>query len=421
MQWCERKHTRTVVVNTYLVGGAVRDRLLGRAVKDRDYVVVGQTPEAMIAAGFQPVGRDFPVFLHPHTKEEHALARTERKSGRGYRGFVVSADASVTLEDDLRRRDLTINAIAEAADGSLIDPHAGVRDLEARVLRHVSDAFAEDPVRILRVARFAARFAALGFRVAPETLQLMRQMVVAGEAEHLVSERVFQELRSALGEPRPGVFLRVLRGCGALRVIFPEIDVLYGVPQRIEFHPEYDTGVHLELALDAAARLAPGDARVGFAVLLHDLGKALTSREMLPRHIEHEVRGLAPLVALCARLRAPTDFTALAEVVCREHLNVHRAGELRPGSMIDLIERLDGYRQPDRVDRITLACAADKLGRAGESIDRFDYPPRDLIARALATTLRVDARPLVERGLRGPEVGAALRDARCRILSAQFP
>ncbi len=405
-------------MNTYLVGGAVRDRLLGRAVKDHDHVVVGTTPEAMLAAGYQPVGRDFPVFLHLQTKEEYALARTERKSGRGYRGFVVSTDATVTLEDDLRRRDLTINAIAEAADGSLVDPFGGVRDLDARMLRHVSEAFAEDPVRILRVARFAARYAPLGFRVAPETMALLRQMVADGEAAHLVPERVFQELRSALGEPRPGVFLRVLRGCGALRVIFPEVDALYGVPQRIEFHPEYDAGVHLELALDAAAQLAPGDARVGFAVFTHDLGKALTPPDILPRHLDHETRGLPPLHALCARLRAPSDWTSLAEVVCREHLNVHRAGELRPGSMIDLIERLDGYRQPQRVDLIALACAADKLGRAGERPDRFAYPSRDLLRRALDATLRVDAQPFVERGLRGPEIGAAVREARCRMLAA---
>lgn len=401
----------------YLVGGAVRDRLLGRALKDRDHVVVGETPASMCAAGFQPVGRDFPVFLHPQTKEEYALARTERKHGRGYRGFVVDADPTVTLEDDLRRRDLTINAIAEADDGTLIDPFGGVRDVQARVLRHVSDAFIEDPVRVLRVARFAARFAPLGFRVAPETLHLMRHMVADGEVAHLVPERVFQELRVALGEARPGVFLRVLRGCGALRVIFPEADALYGVPQRIAFHPEYDAGVHLELALDAAAVIAPGEARVGFAVFTHDLGKALTPPDVLPRHLEHETRGLPPLHALCTRLRVPADWAALAEVVCREHLNVHRANELRPGAMIDLIERLDGYRQPQRVDQITLACAADKLGRAGERAESFDYPPRALIARALDATLRVDARPFVDRGLRGPEVGAALREARCRILA----
>ena len=404
-------------MNTYLVGGAVRDRLLGRPVKDRDHVVVGSTPEAMLAAGFQPVGRDFPVFLHPRTKDEYALARTERKSGRGYRGFVVRSDETVTLEDDLRRRDLTINAIAQGDDGALVDPFGGVRDLEARVLRHVSDAFAEDPVRILRVARFAARYAPLGFRVAPETLLLMRRMVADGEAAHLVPERVFQELRGALGEPRPGVFLRVLRGCGALRVIFPEIDPLYGTPQRLAFHPEYDAGVHLELALDAAAQLAPGDARVGFAVLAHDLGKALTARELLPRHLAHETRGLPPLHALCARLRVPGDFASLAEVVCREHLNVHRVDELRPGSMIDLIERLDGYRQPQRVDRIALACAADKLGRAGARIEHFRYPARDRLRRVLDATLRVDARPFIERGLRGPEIGSAVREERCRILA----
>jgi tRNA nucleotidyltransferase (CCA-adding enzyme) len=405
-------------MKTYLVGGAVRDRLLGRASKDRDYVVVGASVEEMLAAGFQPVGRDFPVFLHPDSKAEYALARTERKSGRGYRGFVVAADPSVTLEDDLRRRDLTINALAEDEEGQVVDPFGGQRDLAAGVLRHVSEAFAEDPVRILRVARFAARYARLGFRVAPETMALMRQMVADGEADHLVPERILQELRGALAEPRPGVFLRVLRACGALRVIFPELDVLYGIPQRIEFHPEYDTGVHLELALDAAAVLAPGDERVGFAVLLHDLGKALTPADVLPRHLLHETRGIAPLQALCARLRAPADFTSLAEVVCREHLNVHRAGELRPGAMVDLLERLDGYRQPERVARIVLACAADKLGRAGERAERFDYPARARIEAALAATLRVDARPFLERGLRGPEIGRALREERCRRLVA---
>ena len=405
-------------MNIYLVGGAVRDRLLGRPVKDRDYVVVGATPESMRALGYLPVGRDFPVFLHPKTKAEHALTRTERKSGPGYRGIMLRADATVTLEEDLLRRDLTINAIAEAADGTLIDPHGGVRDLETRTLRHVSEAFAEDPVRVLRVARFAARYAPLGFRIAPETLQLMRHMVDEGEVAHLVRERVFEETRAAMGEPKPGVFVRVLRACGALRVVFPEIDALYGVPQRIEFHPEYDAGVHLELALDAAAYLAPADARVGFAVLTHDLGKALTPPNVLPRHLEHETRGLAPLDALCARLRVPTDFTALARVVCREHLNVHRAPELRPGSMVDLLERLDAYRQPERVDLITLACAADKLGRAGESLDAFDYPSRAMIASALAATLRVNTQPFVDQGLRGIEIGKAVREARCRALTA---
>ena len=405
-------------MKTYLVGGAVRDQLLGREVKDRDHVVVGSTPEAMLAAGFMPVGRDFPVFLHPQTREEHALARTERKSGRGYHGFQFQADAAVTLEDDLARRDLTINAMAQADDGSVVDPYGGMADLKARRLRHVSPAFAEDPVRILRVARFAARYAPLGFRVAAETLQLMRTMVEAGEAAELVAERVFQELRTALGELRPGVFVRVLRRCGALRVVLPEIDALYGVPQRIEFHPEYDAGVHLELALDAAALLAPGDARVAFAVLLHDLGKALTPADVLPRHLEHEARGLPPLEALCARLRAPTDFSALARVVCREHLNVHRAGELRPGSMVDLLERLDAYRQPDRVALVTLACAADKLGRAGQTQSHFAYPQRELIARALAATLRIDTRPFIAQGLQGTQIGDAVRAARCQALAA---
>lgn len=404
-------------METYLVGGAVRDRLLGRSVKDRDHVVVGSTPEAMLAAGYLPVGRDFPVFLHPESKEEFALARTERKQGSGYRGFVVCADPSVSLQDDLRRRDLTINAMAETRDGELIDPFGGVRDLEARVLRHVSEAFVEDPVRILRVARFVARYATLGFRVAPETMALMRSMVAAGEVAHLVAERVFQELRTALSEPRPGAFIRVLRDCAALRVIFPEIDALYGVAQRIEFHPEYDAGVHLELALDAVAQLAPGDPLIAFAVLTHDLGKALTPMALRPRHVGHETRGLPPLQALCTRLRVPTEWQALAERVCREHLNVHRAAELNPGSMLDLLERCDAFRKPHGLDQIALACAADKLGRAGEQIAGFDYPPRELLRRALAATVHVDSQPLLARGLTGPAVGAALRAERCRRLA----
>jgi tRNA nucleotidyltransferase (CCA-adding enzyme) len=289
-------------MHIYLVGGAVRDKLLGRAAGDRDHVVVGASPDDMLALGYKPVGKDFPVFLHPDTREEYALARTERKTGRGYHGFAFQADATVTLEQDLARRDLTINAIAEDADGVLTDPFDGARDIEARVLRHVSEAFMEDPVRVLRLARFAARFAPLGFTVAAETMGLMQQMVRDGEVDHLVPERVWAETRRALGEAQPSAFVRVLRECGALAVLFPEIDALYGVPQRAEFHPEIDCGAHLELVLDQAARLAPGDDLVGFCALTHDLGKALTPADQLPRHVGHEHRGVAPLRALGARL-----------------------------------------------------------------------------------------------------------------------
>jgi tRNA nucleotidyltransferase (CCA-adding enzyme) len=332
-------------MHIYLGGGAVRDGLLGRPVVDRDFVVVGSTPEAMRSLGYRPVGKDFPVFLHPETGEEHALARTERKSGHGYRGFEVHSDAAVTLEQDLARRDLTINAIARDADGTLTDPFGGVRDIEARVLRHVSPAFVEDPLRVLRVARFAARFAPLGFTVAEETMALMRQMVEAGEVDHLVAERVWTETRRALGEAQPSAFVRVLRACGALAVLLPEVDALYGVPQRAEFHPEVDTGVHLELVLDMAAKLAPGDDVVGFCALTHDLGKALTPTAELPRHVGHEHRGLAPLRELTARLKVPTEHAALAELVCREHLNAHRALELKPATVLKLLTALDALRK----------------------------------------------------------------------------
>src|SRR5689334_11875284 len=369
-------------MRTYLVGGAVRDRLLGRSGGDRDHVVVGATPEQMLAAGYLPVGKDFPVFLHPETKEEHALARTERKSGRGYQGFVVHADPSVTLEDDLARRDLTINAIAEDENGALIDPFHGARDIELRRLRHVSPAFAEDPVRLLRVARFAARFAPLGFTVAPDTMALMQQMVRDGEVDHLVPERVWQETRKALGEAQPSAFLRVLRESGALAVLFPEVDALYGVPQRAEFHPEVDTGVHVEMVLDMAARIAPGNDIVGFCALTHDLGKALTPVDKLPRHIGHEHAGVEPLRALASRLRVPTEHAALAEHVCRFHLDMHRAFELRPETLLSILERIDAFRRPERVAPFLCACEADKRGRLGAK--SAEYPQADYVRAAHA-------------------------------------
>ena len=397
-------------MDIYLVGGAVRDSLLGRPVVDRDHVVVGARPEDLLALGYKPVGKDFPVFLHPATGEEYALARTERKSGHGYHGFVFQADATVTLEQDLARRDLTINAIARDAHGALTDPYHGVRDIEARVLRHVSPAFVEDPVRVLRVARFAARFAPLGFSVAAETMALMRQMVREGEVDHLVPERVWAETRKALAEPQPSAFLRVLRDCGALAVLFPEVDALYGVPQRAEFHPEIDTGAHLELVLDAAAALAPGNDVVGFCALVHDLGKALTPVEELPRHIGHEHRGLAPLRALATRLKVPTEHAALAEQVCREHLNAHRAFELKPATLLKLLGALDALRRPTRLELFLAACEADKRGRLGHAQDA--YPQAAYLRAARAAAAAVDAAAFVAQGLSGPSIGKAMEAAR---------
>ena len=402
-------------MQTFLVGGAVRDQLLGRPVVDHDHVVVGAMPEDLLALGYRPVGKDFPVFLHPKTGEEYALARTERKTGRGYHGFVFQADATVTLEQDLARRDLTINAIAADAAGALTDPYGGVRDIEARLLRHVSPAFVEDPVRVLRVARFAARFAPLGFTVADETMALMRQMVRDGEVDHLVPERVWAETRKALAEPQPSAFLQVLRACGALAVLFPEVDALYGVPQRAEFHPEIDTGVHVEMVLDAAAKIAPGDDLVGFCALGHDLGKALTLPAELPRHVGHEHRGVAPLRALAARLKVPTEHAVLAELVCREHLNAHRAFELKPATVLKLLGSLDALRRPARLAAFLAACEADKLGRLGHEHDA--YPQAAYLREAAAAAAAVDARAFVAQGLTGPAIGTAMAVARTSAIA----
>nr|WP_246606718.1 multifunctional CCA addition/repair protein [Lysobacter antarcticus] len=398
-----------------MVGGAVRDRLLGLPAGDRDWVVVGETQSTMEAAGFKPVGRDFPVFLHPDTGEEHALARTERKSGRGYRGFVVDADPSVSLEEDLGRRDFTINAIAEDAQGGLVDPHGGIADIQARVLRHVGPAFVEDPLRVLRAARFMARFAPLGFTVAAETMALMREITASGELAELVPERVWQELRRALASQRPSAFLRTLHDAGALAVVLPEVAALYGVPQRAEFHPEIDTGVHVELVCDMAARLAPGDELIGFAALTHDLGKALTPAHVLPRHIGHEQAGIAPLRALCERLKVPTEHHQLAAIACREHLNVHRFDELRASTVVTMIERCDGFRKPGRIDQLATVCEADKRGRTGHAGD--PYPQGDSLraAHAAARAVRTDALPA---GLTGPAIGTAMREARIAAVAA---
>lgn len=403
-------------MDIYLVGGAVRDKLLGRTVVDRDWVVVGATPDEMLAAGYRAVGKDFPVFLHGDTKEEYALARTERKTGRGYHGFAFHADPSVTVEQDLERRDLTINAMAERDDGTLVDPFGGVGDIEARVLRHVSDAFAEDPVRLLRVARFAARYAPLGFRVAEETMALMRRMVEDGEVDHLVPERVWAETRKALAEPMPSAFLRVLRESGALRVLFPEVDALYGVPQRPEYHPEVDTGVHVEMVLDAAARLAPGDALVGWCALTHDLGKALTPADVLPRHIMHEQRGIEPVRAMSARLKVPVEYAFMAEMVCRHHLNAHMALELKPTTILRLLEALGALRRPQRLETFLLACEADKRGRLGS--EDAAYPQADYLRACRDAAAAVTSQPFVEKGLQGPAIGEAMKKAQAQAIAA---
>ncbi|MFI4970327.1 MAG: multifunctional CCA addition/repair protein [Lysobacterales bacterium] len=402
-------------MQTYLVGGAVRDQLLGLGVADRDFVVVGATPDEMLRLGYKPVGKDFPVFLHPGTGEEYALARTERKTGRGYHAFAFHTDPGVTLEQDLERRDLTINAMAEDERGAIVDPFGGRRDLAARVLRHVAPAFVEDPVRVLRVARFAARYAALGFRIADETLALMRQIVDAGEVDHLVAERVWAETRKALAEPTPSAFLKSLRACAALRVVFPEVDALYGVPQRAEYHPEIDTGVHVEMVLDMAARLAPRNDLIGWCALTHDLGKALTPADELPRHVRHEHNGIVPLRALCARLKVPAEHAALAELVCRFHLDAHRALELRPATVLDLLERLDSFRRPGRLQDFLIVCEADKRGRLG--LSTTPYPQADFLRAAHAAASAIGAADFLAQGLAGPAIGAAMREARVRAIA----
>ena len=404
----------------YMVGGAVRDKLLGRPVNDHDWVVVGATPEQMLAQGYLPVGRDFPVFLHPETREEYALARTERKSGRGYRGFVVQSSPDVTLEEDLSRRDLTINSIASSTDESgatrLFDPYHGEKDLRARVLRHVTDAFREDPVRILRVARFAARFT--DFTVAPETMQLMREMVAHGEVDHLVAERVWQELARGLMEEQPSRMFEVLRGCGALAVLLPEVERLWGVPQRAEYHPEVDTGVHLMMVLDMAARLqAPLTVR--FACLAHDLGKGTTAADVLPRHIGHEERSAELLKDVAERLRVPVDCRETADVVAREHGHIHRSADLSAAALVRLLERCDAIRKPERFAEVLLACECDARGRLG--FEESAYPQRPRLLAVLAAVQSVVTREIAAqaaaKGQSGPQVGALIHQARVEAVA----
>jgi tRNA nucleotidyltransferase (CCA-adding enzyme) len=402
-------------MQVYLVGGAVRDRLLGREVTERDWVVVGATPADLERAGYLPVGRDFPVFLHPDTKEEHALARTERKVGPGYRGFITEFSPEVTLEDDLGRRDLTINAMAEDSAGAIVDPYGGRADLEARLLRHVSPAFVEDPVRILRVARFAARYAPLGFRVADETLDLMRRMVANGEAGALVAERVWTETEKALGEARPEVFIEVLRECGALKVVYPELDALFGVPQPEKWHPEVDTGVHQLLALRAAVRLGGGIA-TRFAVLMHDLGKGVTPATVLPSHHGHEDAGVALVEKLCARVRVPNHLRELAVITSRYHTHVHRALELRADTVLRTLESCDALRRPERFADFLLACEADARGRKG--LEDRDYPQRVFFARARDACAAVAMSAAERAGLSGEQIGQALRKRRIAAIEA---
>jgi tRNA nucleotidyltransferase (CCA-adding enzyme) len=401
-------------MDIYLVGGAVRDRLLKRPVRDHDWVVTGATPEQMADLGYRPVGKDFPVFLHPQTKEEYALARTERKSGHGYHGFVFHTSAEVTLEQDLARRDLTINAMAEDSDGNIIDPYGGQRDLKNRVLRHVSDAFIEDPVRLLRIARYAARYATLGFTIAEETMQLLKQIVASGEIDALVAERVWNEISNALDEDSPSVFFLTLRQCGALAILLPEIEQLFGVPQTSKHHPEIDTGVHNMMVIDMAAQMN-ADNDVRFAALCHDLGKGTTPVAELPRHIGHEHRGLSLIRDLCSRLRVPTAHRKLAELVCEYHTHCHRAADLRPSRILDVLEALDVFRRPQRLDGFLLACEADAKGRLG--FENSDYPQATIFRDCFSAASTVDISDLVKSGKTGQEIQQQLRIRRTDKIS----
>lgn len=402
-------------MEVYLVGGAVRDELLGLPVTERDWCVVGATPEELLSQGYRQVGKDFPVFLHPETNEEYALARTERKTAPGYHGFEFHTSPDVTLEDDLSRRDLTINAMARDDAGNLIDPFDGSADLKNRVLRHVSTAFSEDPLRILRAARFKARFARLGFELADETLALMKQMVVDGEADALQPERVWQETEAALAGPDPQVYFRVLRECGALAVVFPEIDALFGVPQPPEWHPEIDCGLHLLMVLEQAAKLS-ADVGVRFAGLVHDLGKATTRKSDLPRHPGHEARSVKLVNELCQRLPVPRACRDLAVLVARYHAQCHRAFELRPSTILKILKRVDAFRRPERFHLFLLACEADARGRTG--FEDRDYPQAEYLRRAFKESAAVSADRLPDGGMSGPEIGADIDRRRVDAIRA---
>tara|TARA_R110001592_G_scaffold363392_1_gene687137 strand:+ start:63382 stop:64650 length:1269 start_codon:yes stop_codon:yes gene_type:complete len=405
--------TRKALMDVYLVGGAVRDALLDYPTSERDWVVVGASPQEMLDQGYQQVGKDFPVFLHPQTKDEYALARTERKWGHGYTGFAVHCDPSVTLEQDLLRRDLTVNAMARTDSGEIIDPYGGQQDLAAKVLRHVSDAFVEDPLRVLRTARFAARYAHLGFTVAPETMALMTSIVSQDELAHLPAERVWVELERALAEPNPEVFVRVLRDCGALARLLPEVDTLFGVPQTAEYHPEIDTGIHTLMTLQQAALLTKA-TDVRFALLLHDLGKGTTPEAEWPRHIAHEHRGLKLVKGVCKRLKAPVLHRDLALKVCEFHTHCHRALELRGKTLLKLLNATDALRRPDRFEAFLLACEADARGREG--LEQRAYPQAAYLRRALRIAQGITAAQFDGQGIEGKALGEAIAAERVRQL-----
>lgn len=402
-------------MKTYLVGGAVRDKLLGRTVNEYDWVVVGATPEQMQSLGYTPVGKDFPVFLHPQTKEEYALARTERKTGRGYAGFSFYCGEDVTLEDDLIRRDLTINAMAEDDRGNIIDPYGGQTDLTNKLLRHVSPAFAEDPVRVLRIARFAARYHQYGFQVADDTIALMQSMVSNGEVDHLVAERVWKETERALGEPNPEIFIQVLRDCHALARLFPEIDALFGVPQTATHHPEVDTGIHTLMSLQQAVQLTRNTC-IRFATMVHDLGKGTTPPEEWPRHIAHEDRSIPLVKQLCARISAPRDYKELALMAAQWHTHCHRAMELKPSTVLKVLQSNDAFRRPERFYQFLVCCEADARGRTG--FENRDYPQADLFRRALQAAQQIDLTPLRNQGLTGQAFGEAIANLRLEKITA---
>ena len=404
-------------MQVYLVGGAVRDKLLGLKECERDWVIVGASPEALLAAHYKPVGKDFPVFLHPQTQEEYALARTERKTGKGYYGFKCYASPDVTLEEDLSRRDLTINAMAITEKGDIIDPFQGRIDIQNKILRHVSPAFTEDPVRILRVARFAARFAPLGFTVAPETLTLMRSMVASNEVDELVAERVWQEMHRALGEIDPTQFFLVLRACGALERLWPALDKLWGIPQPVEHHPEIDTGIHVMMVLKVAAKLSQ-EKLIRFAALCHDLGKSESPPDLWPSHRGHEERGVPLIQAFCKRYRVPKEYSDLAKLVSRFHLHCHRVFELKSITLLKTLERLDAFRQPERFEKFLLACEADARGRLGR--ETTPYPQADRMREALQFAKAVFIQPLLDLGLSGAALGVRLHQQRARAIEKAF-
>lgn len=392
----------------FLVGGAVRDKLLGLEVKDRDWVVVGSTPEEMQADGYKAVGKDFPVFLHPDTKEEYALARTERKSGQGYKGFTFHTSKEVTLEEDLIRRDLTINAIAEDEHGNIIDPYNGKADIENKMLRHVSQAFIEDPLRVLRVARFAARF---GFKVAPETMRLMKEISISGELKTLSMERVWQETERALGEKYPGRFLLVLRACGALQQLFPEIEALFGIPQPKEHHPEIDTGIHTLMTLNQCARLT-NDKRIRFAAMVHDLGKATSPKDKLPTHHGHEERGVKIIQKLCDRIKVPNQYRDLAIQVSRHHLDCHRVEEMKASTIVKKLEQMDAFRQTERFEHFLIACEADARGRTG--FEDRDYPQREYFMHLFNAANNIDTKAIAANYSEGKHIAEAIHSERVK-------